>query len=89
MSAVFTAKQEEAIRALKHDELARLNIFEGSVRSGKTHISLIMWALWIATMPDTYDYLMTGRTITTLRRNGLEPMIAILGTGAFRYSTAA
>lgn len=89
MSAVFTAKQEEAIRALKHDELARLNIFEGSVRSGKTHISLIMWALWIATMPDTYDYLMTGRTITTLRRNCLEPMIAILGTGAFRYSTAA
>ncbi len=44
----FTAKQNELIRAFKQDRLKRLNILEGSVRSGKTWISLILWAVWVA-----------------------------------------
>ncbi len=41
----FTAKQNELIRAFKQNRLKRLNILEGSVRSGKTWISLILWAV--------------------------------------------
>lgn len=47
----FTEKQNELMRLFKQNKLKRLNILEGSVRSGKTWISLIMWALWVATRP--------------------------------------
>ena len=54
----FTAKQNELIRAFKQNRLKRLNILEGSVRSGKTWISLILWAVWVARRPKDYLYMM-------------------------------
>ena len=51
MSEFFTEKQKEFIRDLKYNNLKRINILDGSVRSGKTWITLIGWALWIAQMP--------------------------------------
>lgn len=54
----FTAKQNELIRAFKQNRLKRLNILEGSVRSGKTWISLILWAVWVASRPKDYLYMM-------------------------------
>lgn len=50
---------------------ARINLLEGSVRSGKTWISLVGWALFIASMPKDAEFLMSGKTLTTLRRNCL------------------
>lgn len=51
--------------------LARINLLEGSVRSGKTWISLVMWALFVASMPKDAEFLMVGKTLTTLKRNCL------------------
>lgn len=51
--------------------LSRINLLEGSVRSGKTWISLVMWALFVASMPKDAEFLMVGKTLTTLRRNCL------------------
>lgn len=70
---------------LKNGSLKRLNIFEGSVRSGKTHISMIMWAFWVASSPKDRAYLMSGKTLTTLKRNVLEPLKSLLGD-SFSYS---
>lgn len=50
---------------------ARINLLEGSVRSGKTWISLVGWALFVASMPRDAEFLMVGKTLTTLRRNCL------------------
>ena len=75
----FTEKQKQFISDWKHNRLRRLNVLEGSVRSGKTFSSLIMWALWLATRPEDGKYLMVGRTLTTLKRNCLEPLQGILG----------
>lgn len=72
---------------LKNGSLRRLNIFEGSVRSGKTHISMIMWAFWVAGSPKGKAYLMSGKTLTTLKRNVLEPLKNILGD-CFSYSVS-
>ena len=85
----FTAKQRELFGDWKHGELKRLNILEGSVRSGKTYSSLILWALWLATRPEDGKYLMVGKTLTTLKRNCLEPLQAILGTDNMQYSIPA
>lgn len=51
--------------------LARINLLEGAVRSGKTWISLVMWALFVASMPRNVEFLMVGKTLTTLKRNCL------------------
>lgn len=81
----FSPKQRYALSLLKTDGLKRLNIFEGSVRSGKTYISMIMWGFWLANSPVEKAYLMAGKTLTTLKRNVLEPMSEIFG-GCFSYS---
>ena len=42
----FTKKQNDLMRLFKQNKLPRLTVLQGSVRSGKTWISLILWALW-------------------------------------------
>lgn len=82
----FTQKQKAMFADWKHGRMKRINILEGSVRSGKTYSSLILWALWLGTRPDTGKYLMVGKTLTTLKRNCLEPLLAVLGEENMRFS---
>lgn len=86
MSDFFTPKQQKLISIFKHEKLKRINILEGSVRSGKTWISLVLWALWIATMPEDQNYLMVGKTMTALKRNCLELLKDLVGEDNFTYS---
>ena len=74
------------IRSLFRDELARINILEGSVRSGKTWISLVLWALWVAQMPKEGYYLMCARTLDSLKRNCLSVLEELVGSKRFVYS---
>ena len=83
---VFTQKQEDLMRMLKRKELKRINILEGSVRSGKTWISLVLWAFWVATMPENGVYLMVAKTLTSLRRNCLDLLQSLVGKSSFSYS---
>ena len=85
----LTPKQREIISRFKHGQLRRINLLEGSVRSGKTWISLVLWAVWTATMPKDGNYLMAAKTLTSLRRNCLEPLVEILGDRNFSYSLPA
>lgn len=86
MNSVFTPAQADLIRRFKRGQLRRLNVLEGSVRSGKTHISLIMWALWVATMPADCNFLMCGHTLTTLKRNCLDALQGLIGADVFSFS---
>lgn len=89
MSDFFSPKQAEFVRAMKRGELSRINILEGSVRSGKTWITLVVWALWVATMPQDAQYLMVAKTITSLKRNCLDLLQSLVGEKNFRYSTSS
>lgn len=82
---ILSPKQAELMAMLKQDKLKRINILEGSVRSGKTYVSLILWGFWVATMPSDGAYIMAGKTLTTLKRNVLEPLREIFGED-FSYS---
>lgn len=84
----FTKRQKSLIRKFKESKFQRINILDGSVRSGKTHISLIIWAMWVATMPKNGVYLMVGKTLTSLRRNCLDLLETLVGTKNFKYSIA-
>lgn len=56
---------------------AFINVQHGAIRSGKTISSIVRWLKFIKTHP--YDnFLMTGNTQTSLYRNVLKPMMAIL-----------
>ena len=85
----LTEKQKEFFSDWKHGRLKRINILEGSVRSGKTFSSLILWALWLATRPANGKYMMAGRTLTTLKRNCLDPLQQLLGETNVKVSAPA
>lgn len=86
MGSVYSEKQRELMRMWQKNELKRINLLEGSVRSGKTWISLVLWAFWVATMPREGNYLMVAKTLTSLRRNCLDLLVDLVGNLNFSYS---
>lgn len=83
----FTEKQKALIRDYKRGELKRLNLLVGSVRSGKTWISLILWICFVANSPKDGTYLMVARTLTSLKRNCLDLLQSMYPS--FRYSISS
>lgn len=82
----FTQKQSELMGLLKSGKLHRLNLLEGSVRSGKTWISLILWAAWVSQRPTDHAYMMCAKTLQTLKRNCLMPLQDLVGINHFTFS---
>lgn len=85
----FTEKQATFIQRLKYGGLKRLNILSGSVRAGKTWITLVAWAIWVGQMPIEKDYLMVGVTLDTLDNNCLRLLQELVGEANFKYSARA
>lgn len=88
---IYTQKQLALMRMWQKNQLKRINILEGSVSSGKTWISLVLWAFWLHDMPDAIDtlYLMSARSLTTLKRNCLLPLQNLVGESNFKFSITA
>ena len=63
----------------------RINLLTGSVRSGKTYVSLLKWAIFVGSMPENNEFLMTGKTVTSLKRNCLGLLQELVGDN-FTYS---
>lgn len=88
MTSVYTPKQRELLRLWQTNKLKRINLLSGSVRSGKTWISLVLWAFWVATMPKEKNYIMTAKSLTTLKRNVLDLLTELVGEKNFTFSIA-
>lgn len=86
---MYSEKQKQLLRLFKQKKLRRINILHGSVRSGKTWISLVLWVFWLLTMPKDAAYLMVAKTLTSLRRNCLDLLETLVGKSNFSYSLAA
>ena len=82
---IYTNKQLQLMKLWKENRLKRINLLEGSVRSGKTWISLVLWAFWVASRPKEHSYLMTAKNLTALKRNCLELLHELVGD-YFKYS---
>lgn len=72
---MLSTKQEAFLR----EPLNRINLLYGSVRSGKTWISLLKWAIWIGQQPKEQEFLMAAKTLTTLKRNCLGLLYDLIG----------
>lgn len=75
----LVGKQLDSVNAAH----ARINLWEGSVRSSKTISSLIKWLSFVLSGP-TGNLLMVGKTERTLIRNILHPLSELLPRQAFR-----
>ena len=71
------------------NQLKRINLLEGSVSSGKTWISLVLWAFWVKTMPENAPYMMCAKSLTTLKRNCLILLQDLVGENNFKFSIPA
>ena len=58
-------------------------ICDGAVRSGKTLCIGISFVCWAMRRFDNMSFAMCGKTVTSLRRNMLEPLIPVLGDIGF------
>ena len=86
---IYTPKQLELMRLWQNDKLKRINLLEGSVSSGKTWISLVMWAFWVKTSPQDGLYMMCAKSLTTLKRNCLLLLQELVGEKNFQFSVSA
>ncbi|GAA5087042.1 PBSX family phage terminase large subunit [Nocardia iowensis] len=68
--------------------VARCNIWEGAIRSGKTIASILCWLIFLSDPPAGGQFVMVGRTRESLARNVIEPMRdpALFGRLAGRVS---
>ena len=89
MNSIYTIKQLELMKLWQNDRLKRINLLEGSVSSGKTWISLVLWAFWVASMPKDKLYLMCGKSLTTLKRNCLLLLEEQVGVDNFKFSLSS
>lgn len=67
------------------ESTARLNIWEGAVRSSKTICSIIRWLEFLASAPPG-PLLMVGKSERTLKRNILDVIADMVGEGNYRIS---
>lgn len=82
----FTDKQEDFLLDVIDGKLERINILTGSVRSGKTFISLVAWLCWLIEQPTSDNYIMIGKTLTSLKRNCMQLLESFCGEGCFSVS---
>lgn len=76
MWTIDTHKQAKCL----FESTAWVNIWHGSVRSGKTVLSLIRWIKFITTFKKTTgEFVMIGKTERTLYRNILNPLMEVFG----------
>lgn len=81
---VMSPKQLASVK----DSQARINIWEGSVRSGKTIASLLRWLLYVATSTVRGELVVVSRTRDSAARNVFAPLMdpTIFGPIAYLIS---
>lgn len=86
--SVLTKKQTEFLDESDR-RAARITLLYGSVRSGKTFVALLWFADFVLTRPKTDEFLMIGKTMTTLKRNSLNLLQSLVGEKNFTYTASA
>lgn len=67
---VMSGKQLISIR----DSTARINVWHGAIRSGKTFASILAFLMAVAVAPPSGLIVIAGRTLDTIGRNIMEPL---------------
>lgn len=68
--APMSTKQLGSIREAR----ARMNVWHGAIRSGKTIASLLRWLIYIATAPQGGELVISGKNRDSIYRNVIRPL---------------
>ncbi len=81
----LSEKQKIALRWWNRNEYSGYDaiICDGAVRSGKTLSMSIAFVSWAMTCFDGGYFAMCGKTITSLKRNVINPLLSMLGQLGF------
>lgn len=79
----YTEPSAKQLKSFKESD-AKINIWEGAVRSGKTYISLWRFITEVAEGPPG-SYVIITRTYDSFKRNILEEIVNIIGNGDAKY----
>lgn len=74
LAAVTSVLSPKQITSIVESASARISIWAGAVRSGKTIASLIAFLIALAVAPDHGLVIIVGRTLQTIERNVIEPL---------------
>lgn len=74
LSRVTSLISRKQIKSIAESAHARISIWSGAVRSGKTIASLIAFLIALALAPPSGLILIVGRTLQTIERNVIEPL---------------
>jgi len=74
---LYTPKQREVATDIK-DKDPRHVILEGAIRSGKTYLGILYWLAIVSKHKDKL-FIMTGQTISSLKRNVLDDIEKLTG----------
>lgn len=72
-AADVRALSDKQERSIAH-ATARINLWTGSIRSGKTIASLLRWLIYVPTAPRGGALVVTGKTYDTVARNVFGPL---------------
>lgn len=78
---MLSPKQQKFI----DESVAKVNIAHGSVRSGKTHASLLRFAELVINCPNS-DIIMIGNSFSTIKENAVNPLLNDLFRGYCTWS---
>lgn len=67
---VLSLKQQEFLSG----STKRVNVTEGSIRSGKTIVTLLRWAIFVVNSSNIGELVMVGRTRDSVWRNCISPL---------------
>lgn len=73
VAALASTLSPAQIRSIAQSS-ARLNVWHGSIRSGKTIASLLRWLIYVAAAPRGGELVIVGKTRETIERNVLGPL---------------
>jgi PBSX family phage terminase large subunit len=78
---LLTEKQQEVLKDIFQKKPMHM-IFHGAIRSGKTHLGIIIWDMYLRRFKKK-KFVMTGYTVGSLQRNVLDPWIEMFGVEAY------
>ncbi len=82
---IWSPKQREVLTRAAEGSLARLNILDGSVRSGKTVVTMVAIILFLRFVPKNKYGIFIGKSEKTVIRNILNPLSEMVPEKYFNY----
>lgn len=77
----FSQKQIDSLKLANK----RINMWTGSVRSGKTVVSLLRWLAFVKEDKSRGNFVMIGKTERTLKRNVIDLLMEMVSPNEVRY----